>query len=187
MSQGWRYNGIAGDGVTTEPPVSGPFMAYLTEEGEVLRQARRGQPAVRPRFSRSAMYTLLLAEILMQAIVQINAPENRGNRRHAEVPRRLRRVILTMPPAMPLAEQRVMRRRTEAAIKLTWDLLGWSEGAAHAPPEPRAMLNLDATSAASDPRYMKTVVRMNDNNAGVYATVIRRGRLAVGQRVYLRV
>jgi hypothetical protein len=34
---------------------------------------------------------------------------------------------------------------------------------------------------------MKTVVRMNDNNAGVYATVIRRGRLAVGQRVYLRV
>jgi hypothetical protein len=147
VSQGWRFNGMAGDGVTTEPPVSGPFMAHLTEEGEVLRQVRRGQPAVRPRFSRSSMYTLLLAEILMQAVVQINAPANRGNRRHAEVPRRLRRVVLTMPPAMPLAEQRVARRRTEAAIKLTWDLLGWSEGAAHAPPEPRAMLNLDEATA----------------------------------------
>ena len=26
LSQGWRYNGIAGDGITTEPPVSGPVM-----------------------------------------------------------------------------------------------------------------------------------------------------------------
>jgi hypothetical protein len=147
VSQGWRFNGLAGDGVTTEPPVSGPFMAHLTEEGEVLRQARRGQPAVRPRFSRSAMYTLLIAEILLQTIVQINAPANRADRRHAEVPRRLRRIIMTAPPAMPLAEQRIMRRRTEAAIKLAWDLLGWSEGTPHAPPEPRAMLNLDEATA----------------------------------------
>jgi uncharacterized protein YcbX len=49
-----------------------------------------------------------------------------------------------------------------------------------------AMLNLDPDSAHSDPQVMKTVVRMNENTAGVYATVIRCGLLSVGQRVYLR-
>jgi uncharacterized protein len=47
-----------------------------------------------------------------------------------------------------------------------------------------AMLNLDADTAESDPRIMKAAVRMNDNKAGVYGTVIRCGRIAVGQRVY---
>jgi hypothetical protein len=31
---------------------------------------------------------------------------------------------------------------------------------------------------------MKAVVRANRNNAGVYGTVIRIGRLAAGQKVY---
>jgi hypothetical protein len=31
---------------------------------------------------------------------------------------------------------------------------------------------------------MKAVVRANGNNAGVYGTVIRTGRLAAGQTVY---
>jgi uncharacterized protein YcbX len=46
-----------------------------------------------------------------------------------------------------------------------------------------AMLNLDPESARSDPRFMKAAVRMNGNMAGVYATVLRRGRLSAGQRV----
>jgi uncharacterized protein len=49
-----------------------------------------------------------------------------------------------------------------------------------------AMLNLDPDSAASDPRVMKAVVRANKNVAGVYATVTRVGRLAVGQPIHLR-
>jgi uncharacterized protein YcbX len=48
-----------------------------------------------------------------------------------------------------------------------------------------AMLNLDPDSAQSSPQIMKAVVRMNDNHAGVYATVVRRGTIAVGQRVRL--
>jgi uncharacterized protein YcbX len=49
-----------------------------------------------------------------------------------------------------------------------------------------AMLNLDPDTARSDPQIMKTVVRLNENTAGVYGTVVRRGRVAVGQRVVLR-
>ncbi len=48
-----------------------------------------------------------------------------------------------------------------------------------------AMLNIDPDSARTDPQIMKTVVRLNDNKAGVYATVIRCGRLSLGQRVRL--
>jgi uncharacterized protein YcbX len=47
-----------------------------------------------------------------------------------------------------------------------------------------AMLNLDPDTAESDPRVLKAAVRLNDNQAGVYGAVTRRGRLAVGQVVF---
>ncbi len=48
-----------------------------------------------------------------------------------------------------------------------------------------AMLNLDPDTGAKDARVMKTVVRLNENYAGVYATVVRRGTIRVGDRVCL--
>lgn len=48
------------------------------------------------------------------------------------------------------------------------------------------MINLDPDTAASDPDVMKTVVRLNDNHAGVYGEVVRSGELKVGQLVTLR-
>ena len=47
------------------------------------------------------------------------------------------------------------------------------------------MLNLDPETAEQDARVMKTVVRLNQNNAGVYATVVRSGMIQVGDRVNL--
>ena len=49
-----------------------------------------------------------------------------------------------------------------------------------------SMVNLDPDSASPAPEVMKAVVRANQNNAGVYGTVTRIGRLAVGQTVVLR-
>jgi uncharacterized protein YcbX len=49
-----------------------------------------------------------------------------------------------------------------------------------------SMVNLDPESAHSSPEVLKAVVRANQNNAGIYATVIRCGRLAIGQTVRLR-
>jgi uncharacterized protein YcbX len=48
-----------------------------------------------------------------------------------------------------------------------------------------SMVNLDPDSAVSAPEMMKTVVRAHQNTAGVYGTVIRIGRLAVGQSIFL--
>jgi uncharacterized protein YcbX len=47
------------------------------------------------------------------------------------------------------------------------------------------MLNFDPDTAARDSEVMKTVVRMNENYAGVYGTVVRAGELYVGQIVTL--
>ncbi len=48
-----------------------------------------------------------------------------------------------------------------------------------------AMVNIDPETAARDARVMKTIVRLNKNYAGVYATVVRRGTLRAGDRVRL--
>jgi uncharacterized protein YcbX len=49
-----------------------------------------------------------------------------------------------------------------------------------------SMVCLDPDSASSAPEMLKAVVRANQNNAGVYGTVTRTGRLAVGQTILLR-
>lgn len=48
------------------------------------------------------------------------------------------------------------------------------------------MVNLDPDTATPDPEVMKAIVRVNQNNAGIYGTVTRTGRLAVGQSLFLR-
>jgi len=47
------------------------------------------------------------------------------------------------------------------------------------------MINLDPDTAKQDPRIMKAAVRLNENNAGAYGTVVRTGKLSVGQSVSL--
>jgi len=47
------------------------------------------------------------------------------------------------------------------------------------------MVNLDPDTAELDSEVMKTVVRLHENYAGVYATVVRTGELRVGQVVTL--
>jgi hypothetical protein len=48
------------------------------------------------------------------------------------------------------------------------------------------MINLDPDTAEANAEFMKTAIRMNENYAGVYGTVIRTGELRVGQVVSLR-
>ncbi len=47
-----------------------------------------------------------------------------------------------------------------------------------------SMVNFDPDSARPTPAVLKAIVRANGNKAGVYAAVIRRGRVAVGQPVF---
>ncbi len=47
------------------------------------------------------------------------------------------------------------------------------------------MINLDPNTGKQDSRVLKTVVRLNKNNAGVYGTVVQTGTIVVGQAVSL--
>jgi uncharacterized protein len=49
-----------------------------------------------------------------------------------------------------------------------------------------SMVNLDPDLANSAAEVMKAIVRVNQNNAGIYGAVTRIGRLAVGQTVLLQ-
>jgi len=192
-SQVWRFNGLASDGMTTEPPVSGPFMQFVSEGGEVLRakprrrQSGQLQPAVRARFSRSSLMSFMLTEILMQAQSQINAVETRYEQTFPDVPRRLRRILLTMPPAMPLAEQRIFRDRAEAAVRLAWDMMGWGSPGPSTPPEPRVMANLDeATATQLVFLYTEASQRLRGDPGGFFA-LSGRARQGYGSAPSLRV
>jgi hypothetical protein len=48
-----------------------------------------------------------------------------------------------------------------------------------------SMVNLDPDSARPAPEVMKAIVRANENHAGIYGTVTRIGRVALGARVFL--
>jgi hypothetical protein len=201
-TQLWRFNGVASDGVTTEPPVSGSFMTFVTEDGEVLRAPRRRrqrggprQPAVRARFSRSSLMTFLLTEILLQVLAQINSVESRYARTFPDVPRRLRRILLTMPPAMPLPEQRIFRDRAEAAVKLAWDMRGWSNqqpaarggAGAAVPTEPRIAANLDEATATQLVFLYTEAAQRLKGDPGSFFALTGRPRPAYGSAPSLRV
>jgi len=47
------------------------------------------------------------------------------------------------------------------------------------------MVNLDPDTGTKDARVMKTVVRLNNNTAGVYGTVVQTGTIRVGDPVSL--
>jgi len=49
-----------------------------------------------------------------------------------------------------------------------------------------SMVNLDPDSASPAPEMLKAVVRAHQNTAGIYSTVTRIGRLAVGQTILFR-
>ncbi len=181
-TQGWRFNGRANDGVTTDPPVSGPFMALVAEDGNVLRQ-RRGQPAVRARFSRSSVFTFMLTEILLQALCQINAPGTRAQRRDADKPRHLRSLLMTMPPGMPVAEQHILRARAQGAVMLAWDMLVWN-GKVN---PPRVLANLDEATATQIVWLHNEVTERLQGDAGALMELIGRVRPEIAAAPSLRV
>lgn len=47
-----------------------------------------------------------------------------------------------------------------------------------------AMINLDPDTAQSTPQMLKAVVKERNNQAGIYASVLRRGMIEVGQSIY---
>lgn len=71
------------------------------------------------RFSRKSLMTFVMIEILAHAMVQINSYDFRRKHGNSNLPRRLRRLVLTCPTAMVQAEQIALRQcAQEASVTL---------------------------------------------------------------------
>ena len=105
------------------PPIRGPFTGFLAEDGSLIRKGV--EVGVTPLYSRASMYTLMLSEFLLHVIGQMNSIAARKRRDNVDHPRRLRRLVLTLPSATPVAEQRALRTLAENALELVWKSMGW--------------------------------------------------------------
>ncbi|MDZ7279150.1 virulence factor SrfB [Pantoea eucrina] len=128
--QGWRFNG--GNAVESNPlATAAPFANLINEKGDALHTIEDEMdriPVFTPRYSRSALMTFMLSEVLTQAISQINSPEQRMRQGHAGLPRQLRNIILTVPPGMPMAERCILDEKIRQAVGLVWKSLRWHTG-----------------------------------------------------------
>jgi hypothetical protein len=138
LNQEWRFpdRDYSQDG--SPPLIERAIRRFLNSKGDVIEQLDFDRKrygfivrsddrigATRLTFSRSSFFTLMVAEIACQALNMINNAGVRAHRKTKDAPRKLRRIILTLPPAMPVQEQRLLRSRAEAAVKLVWQLLDW--------------------------------------------------------------
>lgn len=156
---GWRFN-VAVSRAEIEPHATGaPFSNLINELGEALYTLapEDRMPVFMPHYSRSSIMTFMLAEVLMQALGQINSPAQRLKQGEPEKPRHLRTLILTIPPSMPKPERDIFSARMEQAMALVWKSLGWhpeddsldSEGRDRAwPPFPEIHVQWDEATCA---------------------------------------
>jgi hypothetical protein len=168
----WRFNGRASTPPGPDTPVNGPANQWMDEKGDVHREFGKGAMAGRPRFSRSALFTFMLVEILFQAVNQMNAPANRARWKNADLPRRLRTVLLTTPPGMPVAEQAHLRRRAQDAVRLAWKLMGLTDRLQL----PQIKVNLDEATATQIVWLHNEVTERLQGDSGALMELYGRAR-----------
>lgn len=131
---GWRFNTpSAHDQATYATGVE--FTTLVNDAGEPLHTVPpaaglnddRSFPSIRALYARSHLMSFALAEIFLQALCMMNSPAHRLRRRNADLPRRLSRIIMTMPTGMALAERQLLIKRAEAARDLIYVCLGLAE------------------------------------------------------------
>ncbi|GJE52344.1 hypothetical protein GOFOIKOB_5415 [Methylobacterium tardum] len=140
VNQEWRFpdRDYGADG--TSPLIDRTIRQFVNSRGDVIAQLDADRKrygirvlpddrvgASRLTFSRSSYFTFMVAEVVCHALSTINNAGVRERRRTKDAPRKLRRIILTLPPAMPVQEQRLLRSRAEGAVKLIWQLMGWAD------------------------------------------------------------
>jgi hypothetical protein len=142
VPQPWRFQPRDYDNLGLGPMIDRAARLLMNGRGDILSEveaeralyesvtSRSDQGALhdfglRLEASRSSFFTFLVAEIVAQALSMINNYQVRQQRKFTDSPRRLNRLILTLPTAMPVREQRIMRSRVAGAIRLVWELMGW--------------------------------------------------------------
>lgn len=133
----WRFNVSGVEAGHSDYATGVAFTTLVNDLGEPLHRLDahileqfpdKGFPAIRALYSRRNLTAFALAEIFVQAIAMMNSPMHRLRRpANANLPRRLRRIIMTMPTAMPLAERHILKQQAEAACDMAYLSLGLAQ------------------------------------------------------------
>jgi hypothetical protein len=202
--QEWRYAPDPSDPNAEELPVNaGAFVGFVNNEGfpvHAFDQPRfspadgvvKNNPSAvtEPRFSRSSLMMFLLSEILSHALVQINSPAQRGDRPTPDIPRRLRRIILTVPPAMSVTERRIFKRWATWAVDVLWSALEWTDFAQNTSDyrlKPEIKVNLDEASATQLVFIYNEVAEKFAGDSASYFKVFGKVRKSYNDAPSLRV
>ncbi|MBV6486918.1 MAG: hypothetical protein GHHEDOFH_00855 [Pseudorhodoplanes sp.] len=141
--QPWYFN-AAENVAPDQTPVYGVLMDLITQDGNVVQLfGPDARPALQPKFSRASLFTFMVLELLLQAVVQINSPGYRTAHQHPDVPRRLKRVVFTIPTATPVVERMCYEKRCIAAAKLLWEAFDWGKSGSGTAPEPQINIAYD--------------------------------------------
>mgnify|MGYP003365659662 CR=1 FL=1 len=126
-SPGWRFSQAFVKSEHEPLATAAPLLYMLNDKGELLIDLDEDErmPVFSPIYSRSSLMTMMLSEVLSQALMQINSPAQRLKMNHASTPRQLRNIIMTVPPAMPKPERVIFEKSMRRAIHLVWKALDW--------------------------------------------------------------
>jgi hypothetical protein len=94
-----------------------PIGRYVTPDDDI--------GAFKATYSRSSLMMFLISELIAQALSCINSPKKRFGLPNSKCARRLRRIILTIPTAMPLAEQNILKCWAKMAVEAVWYSMDW--------------------------------------------------------------
>ncbi|WP_435229446.1 virulence factor SrfB [Pseudopelagicola sp. nBUS_20] len=114
----WRFSHA---NPNAHPPIAIRTRKLLTEAGDFRKSGENY--AREMRFSKSSFMMFMIAELIAHAFVQINNPQMRAKRPNSAVPRRLSKIILTIPTATPAREQKILKERASDALDYVWQLM----------------------------------------------------------------
>ena len=186
---GWRFSRTPGNQQQEPLATALPLTYLINDEGQPLYSLPLDDrlPVFSPHYSRSSVMSLMLSELLAQALLQMNSPMQRQKMLHSSAPRQLRNIILTLPSAMPKPEREIFRRRMQEAIALVWKAMGWhpadddftrpEDKAKSSVPVPDVQMEWDeATCGQMVYLYNETQVNFGGRAEAFFASMVRPDR-----------
>lgn len=178
-----------------QPATALPLAERFTTEGLLVSKANRqaverGESAFsyssasNPMFSRKSMMTFSLTEIILQTLSYVNSYEYRLDLGEVGVPRRLRRIVLTCPTAMPKVERVRLRECASDALEA---LRGYYGAPFSLLPDELEVLPAYEVVSENDPDYKipKDLRDLKENGVGQRKTAWGYDEATCSQLVFL--
>lgn len=110
----WRFLALEGEPEDTILKIEG-LSDLLMSDGKIDVEGNGGTTY---HYSRRTLMTFSFLEMLVQARTQINGPEHRTARGNRDMPRRIKRIIVTCPTAMSKVEREALVACARDAVML---------------------------------------------------------------------